>query len=214
MTRTRIVLSVTLLALIILAGAAYLLTQQSTNLGNARAHDKSLLEREYSPSFGPDNAKVTIVEFFDPACEACRAFYPFVKKIMAEHPDDVRVVLRYTTFHKGSDEVVRILEAARLQNLFKPVLETVLRTQPDWAHHGNPNISLVWDTVEKVGLDIGQARQDIQSADIAKVLEQDAADVRAVGVLKTPTFFVNGKGLPTFGGQQLYDLVLSELQAP
>lgn len=214
MTRAKIFLGVTLLTLILFAGAAYLWTQQLADLGNGQAYDQSLLERDYSPSLGPDNAKVTIVEFFDPACEACRAFYPFVKKIMAEHTGDVRVVLRYTTFHKGSDDVVRILEAARLQNLFKPVLETVLRTQPEWADHGKPNIAFVWDAVEKVGLDIEQAKQDIQSDSIAKVLEQDAADVRTVGVLKTPTFFVNGKGLPTFGGQQLYDLVLSELQAP
>ena len=37
----------------------------------------SALVRMHSPVFGPQNARVTIVEFFDPACEACRAFYPF-----------------------------------------------------------------------------------------------------------------------------------------
>jgi hypothetical protein len=42
---------------------------------------------------GPKAARVTIVEFFDPACESCRAFYPVVKQIMAAHPKDVRVVL-------------------------------------------------------------------------------------------------------------------------
>jgi protein-disulfide isomerase len=35
----------------------------------------SRLVRMHSPVFGPQNARVTIVEFFDPACEACRAFY-------------------------------------------------------------------------------------------------------------------------------------------
>lgn len=214
MTRTKLVLGVTFLALILFAGAAYLVNQYQASSGNGRDYDMALLEREHSPSLGPESAKVTIVEFFDPACEACRAFYPFVKKIMAQHPGDVRVVLRYTTFHKGSDEVVRLLEAARLQNLFLPVLETVLRRQPEWADHGKPNIALAWEAAEQVGLDIEQARKDGQSAAISQVLKQDMADVRTVGVLKTPTFFVNGKGLETFGGQQLYDLVLSELQAP
>ena len=37
------------------------------------------------PDPGPETAPVTIVEFFDPACEACRAFYPVVKDIMTEH---------------------------------------------------------------------------------------------------------------------------------
>ena len=56
----------------------------------------------------------TIVEFFDPACEACRAFHPIVKDIMAEHGDAVRVVIRYTPFHgAASEEAIRVLEAAR-----------------------------------------------------------------------------------------------------
>ncbi|WP_432470544.1 DsbA family protein [Amphritea sp. HPY] len=213
MTRPKIILSVTLIALIIFAASAYLWTQQQADVVSTKAYEDSLLERPHSPSFGPKNAKVTIVEFFDPACEACRAFYPFVKRIMAENPDDVRVVLRYTTFHKGSDEVVRILEAARLQNLFKPVLEAILIKQPLWADHGNPNLSLAWDAVKEAGLDIEQAREDMQSAAITNVLQQDNADVKAVGVEKTPTFFVNGRPLQTFGAKQLVELVNSELAA-
>lgn len=89
---------------------------------------------------GPVNAPVTIVEFFDPSCEACRAFHPVVKKIMGSFPQEVRLVLRYTPLHEGSDEAVRILEAARLQNKFEPVLETLLGSQQDWAIHGDPEL--------------------------------------------------------------------------
>src|SRR5688572_19776127 len=53
------------------------------------------LTRPNSPVMGPAQARVTIVEFFDPACESCRAFYPVVKQIMAEHGGNVRLVLRY-----------------------------------------------------------------------------------------------------------------------
>ena len=47
---------------------------------------QTTLVRPHSPIMGRADAPVTIVEFFDPACETCRAFYPIVKKIMAEHP--------------------------------------------------------------------------------------------------------------------------------
>src|SRR3546814_19849744 len=43
------------------------------------------LIRPHSPTIGPKNAPVTIVEFFDPSCEACRAFYPTVKGIVAKY---------------------------------------------------------------------------------------------------------------------------------
>lgn len=175
--------------------------------------ESELLERDYSPSFGPSNAKVTIVEFFDPACEACRAFYPVVKEILSKYPKDVRVVLRYTTFHKGSDQVVKILEAARLQNIFKPVLEAILEKQPEWASHGQPNIARAWQIAAAAGLNIPRAKIDAQDPKLMALLEQETLDVRTVGVEKTPTFFVNGKGLPSFGAQQLFDLVTSEVQA-
>ena len=37
------------------------------------------LVRTHSPVVGPVEAPVTIVEFFDPACPGCRAYYPYVK---------------------------------------------------------------------------------------------------------------------------------------
>ena len=175
--------------------------------------DENILVRFHSPVFGPQSAPVTIVEFFDPACEACRAFHPIVKQIMGEFPGKVRVVLRYAAFHNGSDTVVRILEAARLQNVFEPVLEALYETQPNWAIHGAPNLDVAWAAVAKAGLDVEQARQDMMRSEITAVLDQDAADIKQVGVKQTPTFFVNGKALPSFGVQQLYDLVVAEVEA-
>ena len=52
------------------------------------------LVRPHSPSLGPANAPVVIVEFFDPECESCRAFNPFTKQILGEYGDQVRLVLK------------------------------------------------------------------------------------------------------------------------
>ena len=85
------------------------------------------LVRPYSPILGPKDAPVTIVEFFDPACEACRAFDPIVKDIMEEHGDAVRVVIRYTPFHgASSEEAIRVLEVARMQDVYRPVMNALL----------------------------------------------------------------------------------------
>ncbi len=170
-----------------------------------------VLVRPYSPVFGPKDAPVTIVEFFDPSCEACRAFHPIVKQIRTEFPRTVRVVLRYATFHKGSDEAVRILETARLQGVFEPVLEGLLEAQPRWATHGEPNLDIAWDAAGAAGLNVERARREMLMPDITGILNQDMADVRTAGVEKTPTFFVNGKPLASFGAQQLYNLVLTEV---
>jgi protein-disulfide isomerase len=169
------------------------------------------LIRFHSPTFGPSNAPVTIVEFFDPACETCRAFYPIVKDILKQYPNDVRLVIRYAPFHAGSDQVVKLLEASKRQNKYQPVLESLLAAQPQWADHGNPNIDLAYKAAQAAGLDIQKALADAQGSDIAGVLKQDIEDLTALEVTKTPTFFVNGRGLPSFGDQQLLALVAEEV---
>jgi len=212
MNRRTLVLGVAAVAVAGFGGATYFVTGNTKSEAVAAVAEDTPLIRPYSPIFGPADAPVTIVEFFDPACEACRAFHPIVKQIMEAFPGKVRVVLRYAAFHPPSAKAITILETARLQNLFEPVLEALFAAQPRWAPHGRDPAS-AWDVAAKAGLNVGRARDDAKTPDIVAVLNQDAADVTTVGVSQTPTFFVNGKPLTDFGAQQLFDLVESEVEA-
>jgi len=169
------------------------------------------LVRMHSPVFGPQDAPVTIVEFFDPACETCRAFYPIVKNLMAKYPNDVRLVFRYAPFHQGSDQVVKLLESSKSQGKYQAVLEAVLAAQPSWADHGQPNIENAFKAAEQAGLDLSKARKDMENPGMQAVLQQDMEDLTALKVTKTPTFFVNGRSLPSFGPDQLAELVAEEV---
>jgi predicted DsbA family dithiol-disulfide isomerase len=65
----------------------------------------------------------------------------------------------------------------------------------------------------QAGVDVERLRRDMDDPRITAVLEQDLADIRALGVTKTPSFFVNGRPLEPFGVQPLVDLVASEVAA-
>ncbi|MBN9318032.1 MAG: thioredoxin domain-containing protein [Devosia sp.] len=213
MNRRHFVLGVTGFAIVAYTGGAFAYREAVASAARDRATKVgAALYRDHAPIIGPTEAKVTITEFFDPSCEACRAFYPIVKQIMELHAGKVRLVLRYAALHEGSDQVVRILEAGRLQDKFIPVLEALLAKQPEWAVHGAPDIEKAWSIAGSAGLDLNKARTDAQTDPVTAVLAQDAADVEAVGLTQTPTFFVNGKPLTDFGPQQLYDLVTAEVQ--
>ena len=173
--------------------------------------EQTRLVRMHSPVLGPQAAPVTIVEFFDPACETCRTFYPIVKSLMAKYPDDVRLVIRYAPFHQGSDQVVKLLEAARRQGKYQPVLEALLQAQPTWADHGRPNPDLTFEIARAAGLNIEQARADMERPEIQALLTQDVEDLTALKVSRTPTFFVNGRSLPSFGPDQLAALLAEEV---
>lgn len=199
---------------LIFALAAILLTACSSDDAPVASFDKAdsaLFERAHSPSIGPNNASVTIVEFFDPACEACRAFYPYVKEILKRHPEDVRLVIRYAAFHDGSETVVRLLEAARQQQVYQAVLEALLIKQNEWASHHSPNIDRAWELAESAGLDIGKAKAILDSIEMDQLIAQENADLRAFKVSQTPTFYVNSKPLEQHGPDHLYQLVIEEL---
>lgn len=197
-------------AAFVLGVSLYRKQTQSTQDQTVRA-EQTRLVRMHSPVLGPQGAPVTIVEFFDPACETCRAFYPIVKGLLAQYPEQVRLVIRYAPFHQGSDQVVKLFEAARRQGKYQQVLEAVLQAQPVWADHGRPNPDLTFEIAKAVGLDIERAREDMARPEMQALLEQDVADLNALQVSKTPTFFVNGRSLPSFGPDQLASLVAEEV---
>jgi protein-disulfide isomerase len=208
MKRRTLLIGASALGLAAFGGGAFFLNRQRQAEAEAVAAatpavDLALLVRPHSPSFGPEEAPVTLVEFFDPSCEACRAYHPVVQEIRRQFPDQVRVVLRYTVFHEGSDEAVRILEVARMQDKFEPVLDALLEQQPGWAVHGAPQMDVAWEIAGSAGLDLAKAETDRLFPGITGILNQDMADVEAVGIRQTPTFFLNGKRLENFSAESL-----------
>ncbi len=212
---TLVLASAVVLASVFGAGAYYYKAQQAEEIGNLAANAGSVFVRAASPSLGAESAKVQLVEFFDPACEACRMMYPFVKSLLRTHDGKLRLTLRYAPFHEGSDYVVKILEAARLQGqeVYWKSLEAILASQPAWADHGRPNPQMVWDFLEGTGLDIPKAKQDLNNPGIAALMKQDAKDLATLKINKTPSFFINGKPLTEFGQNQLRAQVEKEIRA-
>lgn len=212
MKRQTLFIGSAIILLLVFVAGIFVYSEQKEDEANrlAEANRASLL-RTHAPTLGKPDAPVVIVEFLDPACETCSAFYPRVKQLMAAHPDKIRLVLRYAPFHNGSDKVVAILEAARKQDKFWPALEALLATQASWAPHHTPQAALAMKQLDGLGLNMEQMAYDITAPEIEKLIAQDLEDARVLNVTKTPEFFVNGKPLPRFGFEQLSALVEQEL---
>lgn len=206
-------LTCVLLVLAFVVGSSYYKGQQVEKYGFMAEKNAELFIRDHSPTLGSDDAKVFLVEFMDPACETCAAFAPFIKKIMNANPGKIKLVLRYAPFHDGADNFVKILEAARMQGKYWETLDVMFKTQGTWANHGHWQPERLWEFLPQVGLDIERLKKDMHDPAIAKIIEQDMADVKALNVQKTPGYFVNGKPLQTFGYQQLFDLIKAEFEA-
>jgi protein-disulfide isomerase len=199
-----------LILFFLVTGAMYK-NQQSNEISNKAKENALLLERPYSYSIGNKDAKVHLVEFFDPACETCAQFKPLVEKIMEDNKDKIRLTLRYAPYHSGSDYVVKMLEAARKQGKFEETLEMMFATQEYWASHHQPKPQVLWQFLPKLGLDIDQLVIDMKDPKLDDLIKQDLADAKILGATKTPSYFVNGKPLQKFGYKQLKELIYSEL---
>lgn len=196
----------------VFAGATqFYKSQKAEQAAQTAAKNREALLRFHSPTIGKSEAPVHIVEFLDPACETCSAFYPYVKQMMAANPDKIRLSVRYAPFHPGSDEVVKMLEATRKQGKYWESLETLLSSQAAWVQQHTARPEQVWPQLERVGLDLERIRNDMQSPDIARVVQQDLADAQTLNVTQTPEYFVNGRPLPSFGYDELKALVQEEL---
>ncbi len=201
------------LILVFVAASSYYKKQQAEKFGFMAKENASIFIRDHSQTLGSDDAKVYIIEFMDPACETCAAFYPFVKKMMAANPGRIKLVLRYAPFHEGADYFVKILEAAKKQGKYWETLEVMYKSQSYWASHHNPQPQKIWRFLPMAGLDLERIKQDMNDPAIVNIIAQDLADAKTLNVQKTPGFFANGKPLQEFGYQQLQDLVYSELKA-
>jgi protein-disulfide isomerase len=208
-----ILISIVCLIFTFIAGIYLYKTQQNKKIGFLANENASTFIRKHSQTYGSDTARVFLVEFFDPACETCRTFYPLVKKLLANHSGKLKLVMRYAPFHQGADEVVKILEAARKQDKYWETLEILYKYQPYWASHHNPQPELIWKYLPEAGVNIKQIKADMASSEIMNIIKQDMADAKTLNVRKTPSFFVNGKPLTSFGYIQLKDLITSEIKA-
>lgn len=214
MKQSHFTLIALLLMVIAFIGAAlfYDAGEQKAQVERASSNSAALV-KDYSVKVGNPAAKVTLVEFFDPACGTCARFHPFVKQLMQHHSDRLKLVMRYAPFHQGSDRMVAMLEAARKQDKFWHVLELMYATQQQWTinHVAQPDI--FWGLIDQAGVDKERLKQDMSDPAIGKRIQQDLADGKLLGANKTPTFLVNGKHLPSFGFEQLKTLVDAEVSA-
>lgn len=164
-----------------------------------QATDPSLLMRPHSPVKGSLSAKVTIVEFLDPECEACAAMHPIMKRLMAEFGDQIKVVTRYMPFHGDSRFAASVLEESRDDGKYDQAMDVLFEKLPEWGSHHQPRPELIVGYIEKLGVDKSRLEKEAVMAKHKWKIDMDEADGMKLGVNATPTFFVNGRMLQDIG---------------
>lgn len=218
-----------IVALLIIGGAGYIASSYRsdqatapvangiTTAGPTRLTNESLIKPD-SPSMGPENAKVTIVEFYDPECESCAAFHPILKNVLKNYDGRIRLVMRYMPLHPNSLTAATFTEAAGEQGKYWEAQELLFVKQPEWGTRHGPSSaqqesidSLFRKYAKELALDESKVNAVFAQNKYASKVDRDKKDGQAIGVRQTPTLFVNGVKLGSLNEEALKTLIDAEM---
>ena len=151
---------------------------------------------EDSPTYGPADAKVTVVEFSDFQCPYCAKVTPKIQEVMKKYPNDVRFVYKHfpLNFHKAAPPAHAASIAAHKQGKF---WEFRYEIAPFYKKDQLTE-ALFLKSAEKVGLDMAQFKEDMALAKQQGIIDRDKQLGGQVGVRGTPSFYINGKKVQGF----------------
>lgn len=146
---------------------------------------------------GAGNKKVTLTEYGDFQCPACKQYYPLVKQIKEAYGDDIKFQFRHfplTQIHPNAFITSRAAEAAGKQGKFFEMHDLLYENQESWAQTSNPT-DILNGYAKELGLNVDQFKTDMMSELTADVINADIKDATGLGANSTPTFAINGRKL-------------------
>jgi protein-disulfide isomerase len=167
---------------------------------------------------GPENAQVTLVEYSDFQCPACRAYAPLVKSIVEKNPETVRLVYRHFPLdqHTFAKQAAYAAEAAGKQGKFFEFHNILFDKQEDWQEGKNLD-KLFSSYAQELKLNVKQFKTDSASSEVKAAIERDIKSGIQFQVDATPTFFLNGTRIENPGSlddfQKLIDTAVGAPQA-
>ncbi len=138
--------------------------------------------------FGPEKAKVTVVEFSDFQCPYCSRAATVTNQIKKKYPEGVRFVFRQfpLSFHKNAHLAAEAALAAGAEGKFWEYHDVLFQNQKQ----------LDRASLEKyatdLGLDMAAFKKALDDGTYKQAVDDDIALGEKVAVRGTPTMFING----------------------
>ena len=159
---------------------------------------------------GNPASKVTLTEFGDFQCPACKAFEPVIDQVRKDYGNKVKIVFMHfplKTAHPNAMLAAKASEAAGAQGKFWEYHDLLYQNQEAWAPLADPTQQLL-DYAKSLKLDADKFQKDMNDKTLeAKINAQEDEGIN-VGVSATPTVYINGAYLGVPGG---YDSLKAEI---
>jgi protein-disulfide isomerase len=157
----------------------------------AKTHEFDL---EGSPSTGPADAPVVIVEFSDFRCGFCGDHSRNVDQLVASYPGKIRRIFKHFPIqvneegalpHNGS---MAAMNQGKFWEMYRALMNHPLKNADD-----------LFSRAVAIGLDMKRFQEDLGGGRSHPIVLRDIREGDKIGIRMTPTSFINGKPL---GGRQ------------
>lgn len=160
---------------------------------------------------GNPTSKVTLTEFGDFQCPACKAFEPIMQKMRAEYGRKVKIVFKHfplKSAHPNALIAAKASEAAGAQGKFWEFHDILYENQDLWVQETDPTGKFI-EYAKKLQLDVEKFKLDLKNKSFEDKINAQQDEGIQVGVQGTPSVYVNGTSLGVPSG---FDQLKKEIE--
>jgi protein-disulfide isomerase len=175
------------------------MTRKESGEPKPRKLDMAKFEMDKSPSRGPSEAKVTIVEFSNFECPYCVKSWEKIVEFMEKSPKDVRYVFKHFPF-QGPGKTAELSElAAAAQELgndaFWLVHDFLFSKEGQAMVKGDKKAvrKKLEGLLKEKGFDLAALQTALEKGSARKRVEEDIALGKNYQIRGTPTTIINGE---------------------
>ncbi len=143
---------------------------------------------------GAQNPKVTLVEFSDFQCPACKAYSGVLSGLPSLYPNDLQIVHKHfplKSIHYRAQAAAQASQSAGIQGKFWEMSKALYDNQEVWSKQTGT------ETFEKyaqeIGLDVAKFKADYSSDFVKDAINAEIKEGIDLNVNGTPTMYLNGK---------------------
>ena len=143
------------------------------------------LPREAIIQIGPDDAKNTIIEFFDYFCGYCKKIHPELIELTNSRKDTRVVFLQHPILNESSFVIARFAVAANMQGKGFEFHHEIFTIE------GSITNEKLNDAIVKSGLDEIKLKTELEKDEVDKIIKLSSFIAGGSGARGTPSIFVN-----------------------
>ncbi len=155
---------------------------------------------------GFKSAPLTLIEYSDFQCPACRVQNGMIQSAWKDVRRKVKLVYRHfplTRIHPHAMLAAHYTEAANRQGKFWEMHDLLFDNQAIWSKLDDPREQFD-QYASQLGLDLDKLKQDMESDVVKDKISADIASARKAGVSSTPTLFLEGELLSNIRGRESF----------